>query len=101
MNLEDAAKEVGIAKKSLDDYLLQIRFGKKFGFNFQDHRDHRVGVLRAYVKHHKSLTKDLDRMNKAEARTRAYTERHEQGTSQCKGINCCTPEYLDDYIQSS
>jgi hypothetical protein len=33
-NLEDAAKEVGISKKSLDDYLLQIRFGKKFGFNF-------------------------------------------------------------------
>jgi len=29
MSLEDAAQKVGISKKSLDDYLLQIRFGKK------------------------------------------------------------------------
>lgn len=32
--LETAANEVGIAKKTLDDYLLQIRNGKKYGFNF-------------------------------------------------------------------
>jgi len=29
LSLEDAAQRVGISKKSLDDYLLQIRFGKK------------------------------------------------------------------------
>ena len=33
-SLEDAAQKVGVAKKSLDDYLLQLRFGKKFGFDF-------------------------------------------------------------------
>lgn len=33
-SLEDAAVKVGISKKSLDDYLLQLRFGKKFGFDF-------------------------------------------------------------------
>lgn len=32
--LDVAAHEVGIAKKTLDDYLLQIRNGKKYGFNF-------------------------------------------------------------------
>lgn len=32
--LDVAAQEVGIAKKTLDDYLLQIRNGKKYGFNF-------------------------------------------------------------------
>lgn len=33
-SLEDAANLVGISKKSLDDYLLQLRFGRMFGFNF-------------------------------------------------------------------
>jgi len=53
MSLEDAAQRVGISKKSLDDYLLQIRFGKKYGFNFNDHFNERVGVLRTFVKKHK------------------------------------------------
>lgn len=34
LSLEDAALKVGISKKSLDDYLLQIRFGRRYGFNF-------------------------------------------------------------------
>ncbi|MFM7852716.1 MAG: hypothetical protein ACKO96_12580 [Flammeovirgaceae bacterium] len=33
-SLEDAAQKVGVSKKSLDDYLLQLRFGKKYGFDF-------------------------------------------------------------------
>jgi len=33
-SLEDAASKVNVSKKSLDDYLLQLRFGKKYGFNF-------------------------------------------------------------------
>lgn len=52
-SLEDAANKVGVSKKSLDDYLLQLRFGKKYGFDFQEHRDEKVGVLRTYVKEHK------------------------------------------------
>jgi len=56
MSLEDAAQKVGISKKSLDDYLLQIRFGKKYGFNFNDHYNDRVGVLRAFVKKNKQTT---------------------------------------------
>jgi hypothetical protein len=48
--LEEAAQKVGISKKSLDDYLLQIRYGRKFGFNFNEHKNEKVGVLRAFVK---------------------------------------------------
>lgn len=33
-SLDDAAAKVGVSKKSLDDYLLQMRFGKKYGFDF-------------------------------------------------------------------
>ena len=36
-SLEDSAGLVGISKKSLDDYLLQLRFGRMFGFNFVKH----------------------------------------------------------------
>lgn len=33
-SLEEAATKVEVSKKSLDDYLLQLRFGKKYDFNF-------------------------------------------------------------------
>jgi len=33
-SLEDSARLVGISKKSLDDYLLQLRFGRMYGFDF-------------------------------------------------------------------
>lgn len=56
-SLEDAASKVGVSKKSLDDYLLQLRFGKKFGFDFQKHKDDKVGVLRTHVKSHKEEQK--------------------------------------------
>ena len=49
-SLEDAAQKVNVSKKSLDDYLLQLRFGRKYGFNFSQHRDDKVGVLRHFVK---------------------------------------------------
>lgn len=57
LSLEEAAQKVGISKKSLDDYLLQIRFGRKFGFNFNEHIHDKVGVLRAFVKKNKSMRK--------------------------------------------
>ena len=46
-----------MSKKSLDDYLLQLRFGKKFGFDFQKHKDDKVGTLRSMVKKEKSKLK--------------------------------------------
>ncbi len=39
-----------MSKKSLDDYLMQLRFGKKYNFNFQAHKNDKVGVLRSFVK---------------------------------------------------
>ena len=56
-SLEEAAGKVGVSKKSLDDYLLQLRFGKKFGFDFEENRDCKVGVLRLYVKKEKEKIK--------------------------------------------
>lgn len=48
---------MGVSKKSLDDYLLQLRFGKKFGFDFESNKDNKVGVLRMFVKQEKEKIK--------------------------------------------
>lgn len=60
-SLEDAAKKVGISKKSLDDYLLQLRYGKKYGFDFNEHKEAKIGILRAFVKKCKQDEKDKNK----------------------------------------
>ena len=57
-SLEEAAKVVGISKKSLDDYLFQIRFGHRYGFNFNEHYNDKVGVLRDFVRQNKKNDKN-------------------------------------------
>jgi hypothetical protein len=52
-SLEDAAKLVGISKKSLDDYLLQLRFGRMYGFDFLKNQSQNIGVLRKFVRDRK------------------------------------------------
>ena len=54
-SLEDAARLVGISKKSLDDYLLQLRFGRMYNFNFLKHQSDNIGVLRRFVRDQKKL----------------------------------------------
>ena len=53
LSLEDAALKVGISKKSLDDYFLQLKNGQKNGFNFNEHKNDKIGILRAYNKKNK------------------------------------------------
>lgn len=50
MTLQDAAEKVEISKKSLDEYLNQIKLGRDYGFDFNKHRNDKVGVLRGFVK---------------------------------------------------
>ncbi len=50
MSLEEAAQQVSVSKKSLDDYLSQLRQGRTYGFDFNENKDSRVGVLRQFVK---------------------------------------------------
>jgi hypothetical protein len=54
-SLDEAAKIIGISKKSLDDYLLQLRLGRRFGFDFNMNKNTKVGVLRSYVKKYKNV----------------------------------------------
>ena len=50
MSLEEAADKVSVSKKSLDDYLSQLRQGRALGFDFNQHKDQKVGYLRQFVK---------------------------------------------------
>lgn len=50
MSLEKAADKVGVSKKSLDDYLAQLRAGRQFGYDFNQNKDLKVGDLRRFVK---------------------------------------------------
>ena len=56
-SLEEAAEKVGISKKSLDDYMLQLKLGKKYGFDFQKNKDKNVGVLRTFIKDRRKTDK--------------------------------------------
>lgn len=53
-SLEEAANLVGVSKKSLDDYLSQLRKGRKYGFDFNKNKDEKVGTLRMFVKNKSS-----------------------------------------------
>lgn len=53
-NLYEAAEKVGLSKKSLDDYLLQLRYGRKFGFDFEAHKHCKVGILRTFVRNERN-----------------------------------------------
>ena len=52
-DLEEAATYLEISKGTLDDYALQIRDGKKYGFNFEANKNCKIGVLRTFVKENK------------------------------------------------
>lgn len=67
-SLEDAAREVKISKKSLDDYLFQIRFGQRYGFNFNEHYNDKVGVLRDFVRQRKKVDKTEVKNRKVQQR---------------------------------
>ena len=50
MSLQEAAKNVNMSKKTLDEYYNQIKEGKKYGFDFNKYKRDKVNVLRGFVK---------------------------------------------------
>lgn len=50
VSFEVAAQQVGLSRKTLDDYYLQIKLAETYGFDFQSHEYHGIGVLRRFVK---------------------------------------------------
>lgn len=50
MNLQEAAREIGVSKKSLDDYYCQLRLAEHHNFDFASKLGEKMGVLRSFVK---------------------------------------------------
>ena len=48
LNLEEASKKVGIKRKTLDDYLKQIRKAREKGFDFNKNKDKPISELRDF-----------------------------------------------------
>ena len=61
MNLQEAAKVVGVSKKSLDDYYYQLRMGEKYEFDFSSHLQDKIGVLRNFIKGKEAGKRSKDR----------------------------------------
>jgi len=55
--LEDAAKDLKMSKKTLDDYLKQIQEGLDYGFDFNFYRDSFMGMLRHFNSNHNARKK--------------------------------------------
>lgn len=52
LNLDKAAEIIGISRKTLDDYNLQMRRAEEMGFDLQEHKNSKMGQLRKFVKSH-------------------------------------------------
>lgn len=48
--MEEAAKKVGMAKKTLDDYFNQMKMAHSYNFDFEKYKNHKIGFLRKFVK---------------------------------------------------
>lgn len=55
--MDSAAKELGIQKKTLDDYNYQLQLGESYSFDFQKHKDDKIGFLRQFIKKKKEELK--------------------------------------------
>lgn len=62
--MDAAADKVEISKKSLDDYLMQLRYAKRFGFDFASHSNEKVGVIRSFVRKKKLEEKKKSQIQK-------------------------------------
>lgn len=49
-SLIQAAKLIGISKKSLDDYFLVLRAGEIQGYDYAGNLNHKMGELRNYLR---------------------------------------------------
>ena len=56
-DLENASQKIGIPKKTLDDYLKQIREARKHGFDFNKNKDKSIADLRKFNKNNKNKEK--------------------------------------------
>ena len=77
-SLDEAASQINVSKKSLDDYLLQIRLGRKCGFNFDENKNEKIGVLRTHVESKKIKKEPTKRKKKKSKEEKEEKEAKEE-----------------------
>jgi hypothetical protein len=60
---EKAAKILKVPKKSLDDYLLYLRKGKFYGFDYKSYKFELFGVVRQFVNRAKQQDQEKGRVH--------------------------------------
>jgi len=65
-SLDEAAKIVKISRKSLDDYLLQLRMGKRYGYDYKNNKNAQIGSLRRFNRKTKAVQKLRAQKNQSE-----------------------------------
>ena len=53
---KEAALKVGMAKRSLDDYIMKIRQARRLGYDFEANADEGFGQLRNFIKRKRQKT---------------------------------------------
>lgn len=41
---------MGFSKKSIEDYIRIVRMGENLNFDFENYGDHKIGMLRGFIK---------------------------------------------------
>ena len=77
-SLDEAAEKINVSKKSLDDYLLQIRLGRKCGFNFDDNKNEKIGTLRAFVEKNKKDNNIVNNKKERKKKTKKEKEKEQK-----------------------
>lgn len=57
MTLNEAADKLRTSKKSLDDYLMNLRCARLYGFDFEKHKHGKIGLIRTFVRAKKSTAR--------------------------------------------
>ena len=58
----EAARIIGLSKKTLDDYSRCIRYGEQYGFNLFGRSYEKISVLRNFVKYHRNSEEEEKKM---------------------------------------
>lgn len=56
--LNDAAELLGVPRKTLDDYHGQIKMGTEMEFDFDEHKNDKIGVLRKFNQSNKTSLRE-------------------------------------------
>jgi len=65
-DIEEAVNILGVSKKTIDDYMMLIKMGRRYGFEFNSHINEGLGTLRNFIRHQKQQERENESMDKGD-----------------------------------